>query len=129
MYYSQHSLAVLVLHIAGIYGASLPLFQPWNASDWIASDDSVRGGLSRSSLEVIQPGSPGNPFDEPIARFFGNLDYEALNGSGFASQRTVDGWPGADLSAFDRLIVEVSEQKGQWTHPLPLRKPAVCCVI
>lgn len=121
MYCYQHSLAVLVLHAAGIHGASLPLFHPWNASDWIASDDSVRGGLSRSSIEVIQPGSPGNLLgDEPIASFFGTLDHEALNGSGFASQRTADGWPGADLSAFDRLIVEVPYTDGK-TYTLNLK--------
>ncbi|KAG8166456.1 hypothetical protein KVR01_002145 [Diaporthe batatas] len=114
MYYSQHSLAVLVLHAAGVHGASLALFHPWNASEWIASDDGIRGGLSRSRLEVIQPGSPGNLLgDEAIARFSGNLDYEALNGSGFASQRTVDGWAGADLSAFDRFIIEVPYTDGK----------------
>lgn len=108
------ALPVLLLHVAGIYGASLPLLQPWNASEWIASDDSIRGGLSRSSLEVIPPGSAGNPSgDESIARFFGNLDYEALNGSGFASQRTVDGWPGVNLSAYDRLVLEVPYTDGK----------------
>lgn len=112
----MHHLAfpVLLLHAAGIYGASLPLFQPWNASEWIASDDSVRGGLSRSGLEVIPPGAVGNPSgDESIARFFGNLNYEALNGSGFASQRTVDGWPGVNLSAYDRLVLEVPYTDGK----------------
>lgn len=108
MYYSHLFLAVLLLHAAGIHGASLPLFHPWNASDWVASDDTVRGGLSRPSLEVILPGAPGNPTGgEAIAIFAGTLDYAALNGSGFASQRTADGWPGADLSAYDRLVLEV----------------------
>lgn len=114
MQYSHLSLSVLLLHAPGVYSTSLPLFPPWNASEWIASDDTVRGGLSQSSLEVIEPGAPGNPSDnEPIARFFGNLDYEALNGSGFASQRTIDGWPGVDLSAFDRLILEVPHTDGK----------------
>ncbi|POS79170.1 complex I intermediate-associated protein 30 [Diaporthe helianthi] len=114
MYYSYHALTALVLHAAGSYGASLALFHPWDVSEWVASDDSIRGGLSRSNLEVIAPGAPGNPSGgEPIARFFGNLDYEALNGSGFASQRTVDDWPGVDLSAFDRFILEVPHTDGK----------------
>lgn len=108
MLYSGLSLTALILHAAGAHGTTLPLFHPWNASEWTASDDTVRGGLSRSSLEIIPPGAPGNPFgDEPIASFAGTLDYEALNGSGFASQRTADGWAGADLSAYDRLVLEV----------------------
>lgn len=114
MYYSHFTLTALLLHAAGAHGATLPLFHPWNASEWIASDDTVRGGLSRSSLEVIPPGAPGNPSgSEPIASFVGSLDYEALNGSGFASQRTVDGWPGVDLSAYDRLVVEVPYTDGK----------------
>jgi hypothetical protein len=114
MHHSHLSLTVLALHAAEIYGASLPLFHPWNASEWIASDDTVRGGLSQSRLEVIPPGAPGNPSgDESIARFSGNLDYEALNGSGFASQRTIDGWAQVDLSAFDRLILEVPYTDGK----------------
>lgn len=114
MYYSHFFLTALLLHAAGTHGATLPLFHPWNASEWIASDDTVRGGLSRSSLEVIPPGAPGNPSgSEPIASFVGSLDYEALNGSGFASQRTVDGWPGVDLSAYDRLVLEVPYADGK----------------
>ena len=115
MHYCHLSLTVLLLHAAGIHGASLPLFHPWNASEWVASDDTVRGGLSRSNLEIIPPGAPGNPYgcDEAIASFVGSLDYEALNGSGFASQRTVDRWPGVDLSAYDRLILEVPYTDGK----------------
>lgn len=115
MYYSHLSLSALLLHAAGAHGATLPLFHPWNASEWVASDDTVRGGLSRSSLEIIPPGASGNPSggSEPIASFVGNLDYEALNGSGFASQRTVDGWPGVDLSAYDRLVLEVPYTDGK----------------
>lgn len=120
MYHSHLSLAALLLHAAGAaHGATLPLFHPWNASEWVASDDTVRGGLSRSSLDIITPpGASGNPSsgggsEEPIASFVGNLDYEALNGSGFASQRTVDGWPGVDLSAYDRLVLEVPYTDGK----------------
>ena len=111
---SHLSLTALLLHTAVARGATLPLFHPWNASEWVASDDSVRGGLSRSSLEVIPPGAPGNPSGSgPIASFRGSLDYEALNGSGFASQRTADGWPGLDLSAFDRLVLAVPYADGK----------------
>lgn len=114
MHYSHLSLTALLLQAAGAHGATLPLFHPWNASEWIASDDTVRGGLSRSSLEVIPPGAPGNPSgSEAIASFVGNLDYEALNGSGFASQRTIDGWPAVDLSAYDRLVLEVPFTDGK----------------
>lgn len=114
MRYSYSSFTALLLHAAGIHGATLPLFHPWNASEWIASDDTVRGGLSHSSLEIIPPGAPGNPSGgEPIASFVGSLNYEALNGSGFASQRTVDGWPAVDLSAYDRLVLEVPYSDGK----------------
>lgn len=114
MHSSHISLTALLLHAAAAHGATLPLFHPWNASEWVASDDGVRGGLSRSSLEVIPPGAPGNPSgSDAIASFLGSLDYEALNGSGFASQRTADGWAGADLSAYDRLVLEVPYADGK----------------
>ncbi|KAK2614104.1 hypothetical protein N8I77_000959 [Diaporthe amygdali] len=113
MHRSSLSLTAVLLHAAGVCGATLSLFNPWNASEWIASDDTVRGGLSRSGLEIISPDASENPFDSPIASFFGTLDYEALNGSGFASQRTVDDWPGVDLSAYDRLVLEVPYTDGK----------------
>ncbi|KAF4978302.1 hypothetical protein FZEAL_5275 [Fusarium zealandicum] len=55
--------------------------KPWNASQWIASDDRVRGGSSVSNLTVPSP-------DHAI--FHGTLDTKTLGGAGFASQRTVD---------------------------------------
>ncbi|KAI3391587.1 hypothetical protein diail_7045 [Diaporthe ilicicola] len=110
---SLFSLTALLLRVAGVSGATLPLFQPWDASEWVASDDTVRGGLSRSGLEIIAPGTSENPSDSPIASFFGTLDYAALNGSGFASQRTVDDWPSVDLSAYDRLVLEVPFADGK----------------
>lgn len=90
--------------------ATYSLFQPWNASDWIASDDTVRGGLSESSLEIVEETLSSETVS--VARFYGTLDYEALNGSGFASQRTVDDWPEVDLSAYDRLVLEVAVAAG-----------------
>lgn len=104
----------LLLQTAVASAASVPLFQPWDVSQWVASDDSVRpGGLSKSNLEVVDPGTAGNPFNESIVRFYGNLDYEALNGSGFASQRTADDWPGLDLSGHDRLVLQVPFADGK----------------
>ncbi|KAL1856505.1 hypothetical protein Daus18300_010662 [Diaporthe australafricana] len=113
MHFAQLTLTALLLHAAGISGATLPLFHPWNASDWVASDDTVRGGLSRSSLGIIAPGASENPSGSPIASFFGTLDYEALDGSGFASQGTADDWPGVDLSAYDRLVLQVPYNDGK----------------
>ncbi|KAI6713432.1 complex I intermediate-associated protein 30 [Diplocarpon mali] len=101
--------------------ATLPLFQPWNASTWTASDDSVRpGGLSTSALEVLAPGTSDNPFSAPIIKFSGTLNSAALNGSGFASQRTVDEWPGVDLSCYSGLIIEIPYTDGK-TYTLNFR--------
>lgn len=97
---------LLLVHAAS--ATTLALFQPWSTSDWVASDDSARpGGLSKSTLQVLAPGTAENPFAESIVKFSGTLDSEALNGSGFASQRTVDAWPGLDLSAYQGLIIEI----------------------
>ncbi|KAF5024501.1 hypothetical protein F66182_3441 [Fusarium sp. NRRL 66182] len=94
----------LARHAASI----LALFSPWDDSQWVASDDTVRGGKSHSSLEIIQPGTPSNPFKQPIARFHGTLDYATLGGSGFASQRTVDDWAGLDLTEYDSIILDIA---------------------
>ncbi|KAE9971985.1 hypothetical protein BLS_004223 [Venturia inaequalis] len=78
--------------------------EKWNADDWTSSDDRVRGGKSQSYLEC----SPENP----VARFYGNLDITTLGGAGFASQRTRKdvAW---DLSAYEgiRLVVTKSDSK------------------
>ncbi|EMD00992.1 hypothetical protein BAUCODRAFT_20966 [Baudoinia panamericana UAMH 10762] len=60
---------------------SLDLFggaKKWNADEWCASDDRVRGGKSQSYLDC---------FDQ-FATFRGTLDIKTLGGAGFASQRT-----------------------------------------
>ncbi|WQF84745.1 Putative complex I intermediate-associated protein 30 [Colletotrichum destructivum] len=93
--------------------ATAALFTPWNASQWVASDDTVRNGTSHSTLDIIAPGAPGNPFPESVANFHGTLDYETLGGAGFASQRTVDDWPGLDLSAFDTITLEIPYADGK----------------
>lgn len=110
---TRTALLLLLASVTGHAAANtLALFQPWNASDWTASDDSIRGGLSQSSLEIINSSSSSSTTAAVVARFYGTLDYEALNGSGFASQRTVDGWAGVDLSAYDRLVLTVANGGG-----------------
>lgn len=90
-----------------------PFLQPWNASNWVASDDSVRpGGLSKSYLEVLEPETEQNPSDESVFRFWGTLNRESLGG-GFASQRTADDWPGIDLSEYRGVIVESPYSDGK----------------
>ncbi|KAM5374751.1 hypothetical protein ACJZ2D_006395 [Fusarium nematophilum] len=91
----------------------LALFTPWDKSQWIASDDTVRGGKSHSSLEVTEPRTPDNPCSVSVAKFHGYLDYATLGGSGFASQRTVDDWPGLDLSDYDSIVLEIPYTDGK----------------
>ncbi|KAK1989584.1 complex I intermediate-associated protein 30 [Colletotrichum falcatum] len=93
--------------------ATAALFAPWDKSQWVASDDTVRNGTSRSALDVIEPGAAGNPFSQTIANFHGNLDYATLGGAGFASQRTADGWPGINISAYDTITLEVPYADGK----------------
>ncbi|KAI0894577.1 NADH:ubiquinone oxidoreductase complex I intermediate-associated protein 30 [Annulohypoxylon nitens] len=57
-------------------------YKSWNENAWSSSDDRVRGGRSKSNLEL----SP----DQNTVTFSGNLDIKTLGGAGFASQRTVD---------------------------------------
>lgn len=116
------TLTLLLLQTAAVVLArEKRLFQPWNATEWVSSDDSVRpGGQSYSSLEVLPMDTDINPYAMSIVRFSGNLDYEALNGSGFASQRTFNGWEGLDLSAFDRLVLQLPFADGK-TYSLNLK--------
>ncbi|EKD13208.1 uncharacterized protein L3040_003012 [Drepanopeziza brunnea f. sp. 'multigermtubi'] len=120
------TLAVLLLTTRAAAGATLAFLQPWNANSWVASDDRVRpGGVSTSTLSVLAPGSSAaNPFDEPIIQFSGTLNSTALGGAGFASQRTVDDWPGVDLSAYAGLAIEVPYSDGK-TYTLTLRDDVV----
>lgn len=116
-----HRAVLLSQAVVAAAATTLSLFQPWNASQWVASDDSARpGGLSRSNLEVLPPNTPDNPSGSPVARFSGTLDYEALNGSGFASRRTADDWPGLDLAAFDGVVLEVPYSDGR-TYTLNIK--------
>uniref|UniRef100_A0A0B7KD17 NADH:ubiquinone oxidoreductase intermediate-associated protein 30 domain-containing protein n=1 Tax=Bionectria ochroleuca TaxID=29856 RepID=A0A0B7KD17_BIOOC len=82
--------------------AYLDLFggtQKWDASEWVTSDDRVRGGSSVSRLAVSDDGR--------AATFTGHLDTSTLGGAGFASQRTRDTLH-QDLSAYDGLLVTVT---------------------
>ncbi|KAF2661381.1 NADH:ubiquinone oxidoreductase complex I intermediate-associated protein 30 [Lophiostoma macrostomum CBS 122681] len=72
---------------------------PWQASDWTASDDRVRGGKSQSYLDV----SSGN------ARFHGTLDIKTLGGAGFASQRTTGDDRIWDLSSYDGIKIRLGK--------------------
>lgn len=76
--------------------------RPWDASQFTASDDRVRGGKSQSYLTVL-PAAQGSQ-----AEFSGHLDITALGGAGFASQRTADGVAGWDVSAYDALVLDVA---------------------
>ncbi|KAG6363834.1 hypothetical protein INS49_008937 [Diaporthe citri] len=80
---------------------------PWDASQFTASDDRVRGGKSQSYLTVLSaPASSASSSSQ--AEFSGHLDITALGGAGFASQRTADGVPGWDLSSYDALVLDVA---------------------
>ncbi|KAK3381463.1 complex I intermediate-associated protein 30-domain-containing protein [Podospora didyma] len=77
--------------------------RPWDEKDWTSSDDRVRGGGSVSRL-IVSSSASGTP---TAAEFSGNLDITALGGAGFASQRTIDGYPALDLSGFDALVLDL----------------------
>ncbi|KAL2274114.1 hypothetical protein FJTKL_03657 [Diaporthe vaccinii] len=80
--------------------------RPWDASQFTASDDRVRGGKSQSYLTVIPAPAPSASSSQ--AEFSGHLDITALGGAGFASQRTADGMPGWDVSGYDALVLDVA---------------------
>lgn len=71
----------------------------WNASDWTASDDRVRGGKSESHLEIKSSAS--------VAKFKGTLDIKTLGGAGFASQRTTGDERSWDLSKYDGIELKI----------------------
>ncbi|KAF1956259.1 CIA30-domain-containing protein [Byssothecium circinans] len=77
--------------------------KPWNASDWTASDDRVRGGKSQSYLDI----SNNN------AHFHGTLDITTLGGAGFASQRTVFDSSTWDLSDYDGIQLQHGKSDGK----------------
>ncbi|KUI53092.1 hypothetical protein VP1G_00418 [Cytospora mali] len=88
--------------------------KPWDASQFTASDDRVRGGKSQSYLTVIADDAERNPGGGSRAEFSGHLDITALGGAGFASQRTVDdAVPPWDLSGYDTLVLDVARGDGK----------------
>ncbi|QPC80333.1 hypothetical protein HYE68_011085 [Fusarium pseudograminearum] len=101
------------MHIPQVVVTALALFSPWDKHIWTASDDTVRGGISQSYFDVLEPKTHENPFSHPIAKFYGHLDHETLGGSGFATQRTIDGLPPTDLSKYDRLLLEIPYSDGK----------------
>ncbi|KAF1996881.1 NADH:ubiquinone oxidoreductase complex I intermediate-associated protein 30 [Amniculicola lignicola CBS 123094] len=76
----------------------------WKVSDWTASDDRVRGGMSQSYIEVTPSGT---------ARFHGTLDIDTLGGAGFASQRTTTTSTTWDLSAYDGILIKLGKSDGK----------------
>ncbi|GIJ85131.1 hypothetical protein Asppvi_003987 [Aspergillus pseudoviridinutans] len=77
--------------------------QPWSHTDWISSNDRVRGGSSYSSLNIL----PNN-----TVQFNGHLDITTLGGAGFASQRTT-GDVSWDLSDVDGLELAIAGSDGK----------------
>ncbi|EAT85751.2 hypothetical protein SNOG_07100 [Parastagonospora nodorum SN15] len=75
----------------------------WNASDWTASDDRVRGGASQSYLDC----------SSAVARFHGNLDIKTLGGAGFASQRTTLDDKPWDLSSYSGVHLDLGKADGK----------------
>ncbi|KAK0709622.1 NADH:ubiquinone oxidoreductase intermediate-associated protein 30 [Lasiosphaeria miniovina] len=88
------------------------LSRPWDEHDWSASDDSVRGGKSYSSMVIIthhekqqeEKTHSGGDGAADVALFSGHLDITALGGAGFASQRCAGRF---NLSGFDAVALEL----------------------
>ncbi|KAI1616938.1 CIA30-domain-containing protein [Exophiala viscosa] len=76
----------------------------WDLDQWTSSDDRVRGGNSKSSLDPSPTG----------VAFHGHLDIDTLGGAGFASQRTLGDDRHWDLSPLDGI--EVSIDPSQSDH-------------
>lgn len=75
----------------------------WDASNWIDSDDRVRGGRSESHLHCLSSHQ---------AQFCGHLDITALGGAGFASQRTADVLD-LDLSRHSGITIDIADGDGK----------------
>lgn len=92
-------------HVRNHEAANTQNHRRWDASQFTASDDRVRGGKSQSYLTVLPAAAPSSSSQ---AEFSGHLDITALGGAGFASQRTADGVAGWDVSAYDALVLDVA---------------------
>jgi hypothetical protein len=101
--------------------------KPWDAADWTAQDDRLRGGSSVSNLTVspippkLQSANPEGSGGVPgtLATFHGVLDTTTLGGAGFASQRTVGDDCKWDLSDFEGIEIEVIIPPGPPSPPNP----------
>lgn len=62
---------------------------------------------------MLPASAPGSSPSSSRAEFSGHLDITALGGAGFASQRTADGVPGWDVSAYDALVLDVARADGR----------------
>ncbi|ORX90773.1 NADH:ubiquinone oxidoreductase complex I intermediate-associated protein 30 [Basidiobolus meristosporus CBS 931.73] len=78
-----------------VVGNEKELFEKWDADDFIAVDDRVRGGKSQSFLEIDGPSG--------TARFYGHLDIKTLGNAGFASQATKSGRRSWNLSKYEGI--------------------------
>ncbi|KAL1644677.1 hypothetical protein SLS58_004138 [Diplodia intermedia] len=87
----------MALETCDLFGGSLL----WNAADWTASDDRVRGGKSHSYFDIDET--------DPVARFYGNLDIKTLGGAGFASQRTTGENRSWNIDGYDGIQIEIAK--------------------
>ncbi|KAJ5220066.1 hypothetical protein N7468_009270 [Penicillium chermesinum] len=86
----------------------LPLFggsRAWTPDEWTSSDDRVRGGSSKSTLEATA--------ESLVATFKGTLDITTLGGAGFASQRTATEDGRWDLSEYDGIELKIDHADGK----------------
>lgn len=77
----------------------------WTQDEWTSSDDRVRGGSSKSTLDASS--------ESLVAKFEGVLDITTLGGAGFASQRTVTDQKRWDLSDYDGIELKVDHADGK----------------
>lgn len=85
--------------------------RPWQASQWVTSDDRVRGGSSQSHLTASNPST---------AKFYGNLDTSTLGGAGFASQYSA-GALELDLSHWEGIVIDVAESSDGKRYALTIK--------
>ena len=96
----------------------------WDAAEWTAQDDQVRGGTSsvgdayrakrdgqssHRQQDTDLPAQSCLDLDNGKARFHGNLDIETLGGAGFASQRTTAEDTSWDLSDYAGIQLEIAK--------------------
>ncbi|KAL2851491.1 complex I intermediate-associated protein 30-domain-containing protein [Aspergillus pseudoustus] len=85
---------------------------PWDPKVFRASDDTVRGGSSHSTLTVHRHAL--DAANANTAVFSGTLEITALGGAGFASQQTT-GDLNLDLSSYDGIVLKYRARPGTTT--------------